>query len=516
MTTKDAGANISMTDTTTRPTNTTNGTFTSTQVTTQTGCSTCNPWYPWPRDVGAGVFCNSETPIIFNVHLTSEPNNVTFSASAQLPWKGDGPFNLYASLRYIQVTALTSVNGDELHTGSDIVTIDIYDRNQNEISTNCEIHFPSIKDVTTKKNTKVNLIPECHYKHDINKSVWSIQPVCKSEVYPSHRSNICVQFYSNGDELRTGSDIVTIDIYDRNQNEISTNCEIHFPSIKDVTTKKNTKVNLMPECHYKHDINNSSVVWSTDGCVTFYGADYFISGVTCICNHLTSFVILMKPEQTNDDKISSVLTTTGLVISSIFLILTLLIICGFRNLRNSDRYRILRHLVIALLCVNFFFLLLEADVQNSVACSVLAGCLHYSLLVAFLWMLITSTDLYMKIKRPFADHEKRFVYSRYIGWIGPLIFVVMTSSITRQNYASDKCWLQTGSGAIWTFIVPVCLTLTIVLVHLVVIGYEVFKKSKIPNQTGEQTQNLKRIRGKRRGTEKEYCFYTCENADNCK
>ncbi|XP_033119553.1 adhesion G protein-coupled receptor L2-like [Anneissia japonica] len=220
------------------------------------------------------------------------------------------------------------------------------------------------------------------------------------------------------------SDIVTINIYDRNDTKISINCKVNFPVIKDVTTENNPNVNLIPACHYKHDINDLAL-WKTDGCVTNYN-DYMISGVTCTCTHMTSFVILMKPEQ--------------------------------------------------------------------IACSILAGCLHYSMLATFSWMLIMSTDIYMKIKHPFADHERRFSYSRYIGWIGPATIVGTTVCLTRQNYASEKCWLESGSGAIWAFVSPVCLTLLIVLVQLVVIGYIAFKKSQLPNQTGQEMENLKRIR----------------------
>ncbi|XP_033118777.1 adhesion G protein-coupled receptor L4-like [Anneissia japonica] len=204
----------------------------------------------------------------------------------------------------------------------------------------------------------------------------------------------------------------------------------------------------------------------------------------------------MKPKQINENKNVSQLTNVGVAISIFFLAVTLVIIYSFKDLRNSDRYKMLSHLVIALLCVNCFFLCLEGDVKNlsEIACSVLAGCLHYSLLAAFSWMLIISTDVYLKIKHPFADHDKRFSYSRYIGWIGPLIVVGVTAGITNVNYTSAECWLNSESGAKWTFIVPVCLTSLIVLVQLAVIGYVAFMKSKLPNQTEDEMQALKRMR----------------------
>ncbi|XP_071961571.1 adhesion G protein-coupled receptor L4-like [Antedon mediterranea] len=203
----------------------------------------------------------------------------------------------------------------------------------------------------------------------------------------------------------------------------------------------------------------------------------------------------MKPKPKSTDQHMSILTKCGLVISSVFLIITLVIICGFRELRSSDRFRMLRHLVISLLCVNTLFLLLESDANKSlIACSLLAGSLHYSLLASVSWMVIISTDLYIKIKHPFLNHERRFSYSRLIGWIIPAIIVGITVGSTQNNYASDRCWLSTDSGSTWAFISPVCLAVLIVLVQLLVIGYVAYKKSQLPNQTGEDAQHLKRIR----------------------
>ncbi|XP_033127576.1 CD97 antigen-like [Anneissia japonica] len=109
-------------------------------------------------------------------------------------------------------------------------------------------------------------------------------------------------------------------------------------------------------------------------------------------------------------------------------------------------------------------------------------------------MVIISTDVYMKINHPFADHIKRFTYSRFIGWFGPVIVVGPTAGIARGNYVSDECWLNAKSGSIWTFIFPVYISNLVVLVQLIVIGYVAFKKSQLPSQTEEEMQTLKRIR----------------------
>ncbi|XP_071959429.1 putative adhesion G protein-coupled receptor E4P [Antedon mediterranea] len=191
-------------------------------------------------------------------------------------------------------------------------------------------------------------------------------------------------------------------------------------------------------------------LWSAEGCLTLYeNDDHTINDVTCKCNHLTSFVILMKPNyKTNEERVLSVLTNFALGISSFFLIVTLITIT------------IIKFVV-------------DWHVKS------LLASLHYSLTVVFFWMLIMSTDIYIKIKHSFMDHEKRFVYCRYIGWIAPGLVVLITACVTRHHYASDKCWLEIESGAIWSFTAFVCIVILIVLVQMIIVGFLIYKKTKL-------------------------------------
>ncbi|XP_071944558.1 uncharacterized protein [Antedon mediterranea] len=293
--------------------------------------------------------------------------------------------------------------------------------------------------------------------------------------------------------LQSVSDIVTIDIYDNKGNELSIDCEIRFP-IKDVV-KDSLSMKYEHLCHFTEE-ENPFAIWSTEGCSTVNDAD----GVICNCTHMTSFVVLMKPIPSSNDKILSTLTNFGLIISSIFLIITLITVYSFkqnyyfRNLRNSERHKILCHLVVALLIVNFVYFLLGANVKNKIVCAVIAGCLHYSLLAAFTWMLIVSTDVYMKIRHPFVNHERRFLFSRYLGWIVPSIIVGVTAGCTKDNYVSDDvCWLNMDI-AIWTFIIPMLTTLLIIFLQTVVIGYIAFKKTRLPQQSKDDKTSYTRIR----------------------
>ncbi|XP_071944559.1 adhesion G protein-coupled receptor L4-like [Antedon mediterranea] len=310
-------------------------------------------------------------------------------------------------------------------------------------------------------------------------------------VDPGTRFNVENQ---DGTTLFSSSDIVTIDVYDDKGEKLSIKVEIKFPVIQNITIEKSTSVlQYKPECHFTKNVS-SEAMWLTEGCSTLRYNNR-TNGVICNCTHLTSFVVLLKPTQSNiNDKSLSIITNVGLGISSLFLVIILITVYSFKNLRNSERHKILCHLVVALLIVNFFYAFLGLNVKNEIVCAVIAGCLHYSLLTAFAWMLIVSTDVYMKIKHPFVNHERRFLFSRYLGWIVPIIIVVVTAGCTRDKYVSeDVCWLNMGF-AIWTFIIPMTIALVIIIVQIVVIGYIAFTKTRLPQQSAEDKNTNKRIR----------------------
>ncbi|XP_033112771.1 adhesion G protein-coupled receptor L4-like [Anneissia japonica] len=194
----------------------------------------------------------------------------------------------------------------------------------------------------------------------------------------------------------------------------------------------------------------------------------------------------------NWNRILCLLAKVGVVISSVFLIITLIVICGLKDLRVLDRYRFLRHQVIALLCVNVCVGVMELHFKKHTICILLAQCLHYCLSVTQFWMLAFSTDVFMKVKHPLADHNRRFSNSRYVCWIAPVFIVVTTACIERAHRGSIMCWLVESSLAFWVFIVQVCVTLSVVLVQTGIVGYITFKKCNLANRTKMKT--FKRIR----------------------
>ncbi|XP_033118706.1 CD97 antigen-like [Anneissia japonica] len=262
----------------------------------------------------------------------------------------------------------------------------------------------------------------------------------------------------SGNAVELISNIISVNVYDINTNKIS--------DVEIIVTVPTSAGAGIQTCCFLND-SSDTIYWSTIGCSTVAVSNQTTNNqttsVTCKCSHLTSFAILMRVQDVSEahEEVASILTYIGLSISTIFLMLILLTTCTLPELRRCERFIALRHLVIALLCVNACFTCLTLKPKHRILCSAVAGSLHYSLMVAFMWMALWCTDLYFKIRHAFADHQKRFNYLRVMGWLLPLIVVATTAGVTREQYSSTNCWLNTSIGVIWTFIIPVLMTILV-------------------------------------------------------
>jgi len=92
---------------------------------------------------------------------------------------------------------------------------------------------------------------------------------------------------------------------------------------------KNENGNLT--CAYWHIFENMTAQWSTNGC---YLIDIKDQNIMCECNHLTHFAVLMDIEKKSIPKgleqILSIITLSGLLLSSIGLCLTILTFILFK------------------------------------------------------------------------------------------------------------------------------------------------------------------------------------------
>ncbi|XP_070549222.1 uncharacterized protein [Ptychodera flava] len=205
---------------------------------------------------------------------------------------------------------------------------------------------------------------------------------------------------------------------------------------------------------WRMDVNRQyGGVWSHDGCVTVDGASD--ENITkCLCNHMTSFAVLMQVVEFQNDHISllTYISYIGGVTSIICLILTLASY-GILKLYSSQRIIIHANLALALL-VALSMTLFGLEEHGPGLCKTVAIIIHYSWMAVFVWMMVEGILLYVKTNAAFSKGVRTSIFTT-IGWGVPLIVVGVTLAVQYDVYEDKKtCWLSIGSGSIWAFVGP--------------------------------------------------------------
>ncbi|XP_069801940.1 adhesion G protein-coupled receptor E3-like [Dendropsophus ebraccatus] len=220
-----------------------------------------------------------------------------------------------------------------------------------------------------------------------------------------------------------------------------------------------------PNCVFWDPENNK---WSTNGC---YIKDNNKTHITCACNHLSSFAVLMAPSGHKDDYILTIISRVGLSLSLFCLLLSLLTFILCRPLR-SVHTSVLTAMWSCLFLGQALFLVGLHQTGYKVVCSVIAGGLQLLFLCAFCWMSIESFLLFMTVRNLRAvnymtSRRSNFPLMCSMGFGVPAVIVGISAAIQPDGYGTDTyCWLRPQS-TIWSFIGPVAIfiiTNTILLI----------------------------------------------------
>uniref|UniRef100_A0A8C1L2V3 Adhesion G protein-coupled receptor L2a n=1 Tax=Cyprinus carpio TaxID=7962 RepID=A0A8C1L2V3_CYPCA len=197
--------------------------------------------------------------------------------------------------------------------------------------------------------------------------------------------------------------------------------------------------------------------WSTQGCKLIHANK---SHTTCSCSHLTNFAVLMAHrELLGADKVQelllSVISRVGIVVSLICLAMSIFTFCFFRGLQ-SDRNTIHKNLCINLFIAELIFLIGIDMTEPRMACSIIAGILHYFFLASFAWMCLEGVQLYLMLVDVFESEYSRRKYFYMAGYLLPAVVVGVSAAVDYRSYGTKKaCWLRMDNHFIWSFIGPV-------------------------------------------------------------
>ncbi|XP_058247728.1 adhesion G-protein coupled receptor G6 isoform X2 [Hemibagrus wyckioides] len=183
--------------------------------------------------------------------------------------------------------------------------------------------------------------------------------------------------------------------------------------------------------------------WTTDGCNTSHISDQ----VTCSCQHLTFFAVLMSiPNKmsASDIKNLTYLTSIGCGLSLFFLSIALFMHFLLRKGQATVSVHILINLFMALFLLNLSFLVNEsvAKIRSEAACKLMAGLMHYFMLSTFTWFGLQALHLCLQLTLNVVRIQNYVIKLCVTGWVPPAL--VVTVIFISQKYGMENIVSDTG------------------------------------------------------------------------
>lgn len=252
--------------------------------------------------------------------------------------------------------------------------------------------------------------------------------------------------------------------------------------------KLNRSLKLNPQCvFWNFTLFDKLGAWDDKGC--FFVSD-INNTVTCTCNHLTSFSLLMAtdiPEHLKGPL--QIMTYVGVGISVASLVICL-VIEGFvwkavtRNTTAFMRHVSIVNTALSLLIADICFIVAASLVKEDQEvplgpCSATTFFMHFFYLALFFWMLVSGLLLFYRTVMVLSHMAKSTMLAIgfTLGYGGPVIIAVVTVAVTVPGHGYVRrngfCWLNWfDSKAILALVIP---ALTIVFINLLILFVVLFK-----------------------------------------
>ncbi|KAL7388681.1 hypothetical protein ABVT39_018919 [Epinephelus coioides] len=277
-------------------------------------------------------------------------------------------------------------------------------------------------------------------------------------------------------------------------NDSSLEIELEFP---------NQHSDRKPRCVFW---NTTKSEWSAAGCFFINGTD--VNHTVCVCNHLTSFSVLMAKGDVSTD-VLDIITNVGLGVSIcsllIFLIIESLVWSAVvkTNLSHFRHTAIVNISIFRLLADCSFLASSNPEKISDTWCLVLTVCKHLFYLAMFSWMMCLSVMLVHQLIFVFSPLRKRvfMFFSSIVGYVCPILIVgssyVYCKYTDKPYYTKEKgCWLvyeKLLEGSIHAFLLPVGTVILTNLFSMVVVIFTLMKSSAPEGSKTDDKETVKSI-----------------------
>ncbi|KAM7242030.1 hypothetical protein CapIbe_006501 [Capra ibex] len=210
--------------------------------------------------------------------------------------------------------------------------------------------------------------------------------------------------------------------------------------------------------------------WTPSGCVLLEASKMH---TVCGCNRMVNLAVIMASGEVTMEFTLYLISHVGTIISLVCLAVAIITFLLCRTLRNQNTY-IHLHLCICLFLAKILFLTGADKTDNQMGCALIAGFLHYLFLACFFWMLVEAVVLFLmvrnlKVVNYFSSRNVKMLYLCAFGYGLPGLVVAVSAGLQPHGYGMyNRCWLNTETGFIWSFLGPVC---TIIVVNSILLTW---------------------------------------------
>ncbi|XP_063689549.1 uncharacterized protein LOC134822422 isoform X2 [Bolinopsis microptera] len=249
-----------------------------------------------------------------------------------------------------------------------------------------------------------------------------------------------------------------------------------------LTDKNKFSLNYHPLCHW---YDEEALSWKTDGVTTTFTED---GTLECNTTHLTAFSALMSTKLPSPhDSILSYLTYVCGGMSCFALVLTLIALTWFKDIRRSPSNKIHICLATTMLIAMLLFLggAKHYDGMNEHLCKAIAIALHYLWLTMFMWTVGESYNLWLLFIRILQARSSRFIMKLAIMvFVIPGLIVGLTAGISYDSYTDETVCLLRNSNEnnipmlYFAFYIPIGVSIIVNGGIFIAVVAKIFKKGR--------------------------------------
>lgn len=262
-----------------------------------------------------------------------------------------------------------------------------------------------------------------------------------------------------------------------------------------MTFQNNIPPGGVPVCvFWNFHLANHTGGWDQSGC---YVKEFSDESVSCSCDHLTSFSILMSPDSPDPDSLLKILLDIISYIGLCFSVLSLaacLVVEGMvwksvtKNRTSYMRHICIVNIAASLLVADIWFIVAAAIHDhhfplNQTACVAVTFFIHFFYLSVFFWMLTLGLMLFYRLVFILHDTSKssQKVIAFSLGYGCPLVISSITVGATQPQEVytrKNACWLNwEDTKALLAFVIPALIIVVVNVTITVVVITKILRPS---------------------------------------